>query len=448
MTGVPEAPLGRRRWVIMAPLLCAIACAALSMSLVTVPAPQIASDLSMSDANRAWMIDIYPLSLAVALVAMARLGDRFGRRRVLIGGAAVTALANAGAATASDGALIIAYRGVLGMAGAALIASVVATIGSRFRGRDLAIANGAWVGMVGVGNALGPVLGGTLTDTFGWPSVFVALSVLGVCTVVTAWFLMPDSSVAGRPRWDLLSLLLSGVAIGSIVYGVKTLTQQPLVGVVVGLIGCAALVVFVRRQLASTHPLLDMHLFRIRRLSISAVHIFASASAAGATIYLVSVHLQGQGTHTASEAGLILVALAAGTASGGVIAPRAMTRFSPLVVVRAAVIVQGAGLIVAGLDLVPLPIPLVMIGLGFGAVGTAATTAIFEAATPTRASQAGVIQETSFAVGTGVGIAVFSTIYSAAGAIDSGTAFALALGTAAVTTAGSAFLRAGDSSQS
>lgn len=436
----PTTPSGpSSRWLVLIPLLLGILGSSLSMSLIAVPAPVIAAEVSLSDTGRAWLVDSYPLCLAAGLLFAARLGDRFGRRTVLVIGLGAMALGNAVAMLASAGLVLIITRAITGLAGGAVIASVVATIGTRFRGRDLAIANGAWVATVGAGNALGPVLGGVLTDRLGWRSVFAALVAIASIAALAAIRLLPESRGAGRPGFDPVDLILSGVGLGVIVHAVKRLAAAPVEGTGLLVIGVALLAVFVRRQRRATDPLLDVALFARRRVSVSAIQLLISAAAAGACIYLVSVHLQLAEDRSPSQAGLALVPLALATTAGGLLAPLTHARLGSALVVRIALGVQAAGALATGLGVVPLPAALALVGLGYGAVGTIATTALFEAATPRRAAQAGVIQEIAFAVGTGLGIAAFSTV----AAIDPVLGFRIALVAAAATALGAALLPTG-----
>ncbi len=203
------------RWLVLLPLMLAILGGSLANSMTNTALPKIAAALSVSVGSRAWIVGAFPLALAVTMVAAARLGDHYGRRRLMLAGLAVVAVVNIVPAFVSDGVELIACRAVLGVAGAMILASVVSTIGHTFRGHDLAIANGAWVTVFGVGSAAGPILGGVLTQALGWRSVFLCLSPLAVATAALAWWLMPESMAPGpRARWDVISLALSVTTVG------------------------------------------------------------------------------------------------------------------------------------------------------------------------------------------------------------------------------------------
>ena len=425
----------KSRWLVLLPLLLGILGGSLATSMINTALPRIAADLSVSNGSRAWIVGAYPLTLAVAIVAAARLGDHYGRRRVMLAGLVAVAVINFVAGLSSNGVALIASRAVLGVAGAMILASVVSTIGHTFRGHDLAIANGAWVTVVGVGNAVGPVAGGFLTQAVGWRSVFLCLSPLAVATGALAWWLMPESKAQDpRARWDGISLTLSVATVGGMVYGVQQIQAEPFTGALSLAVGTASTVWFVRRQRRAPNPLIDTSLFRRQGFARSATQILASAATSAACLYLVSLHLQHTLGRTPLQAGLALAPQAAATALGGVLAPLSLRRMTTPAAVRAALVLQGAGLLALAWNDTEVLVPIALVGLGYGTVGTLATTALLEAATPARAAQAGAIQEVAFALGSGAGIAFFSAVADA----DPQSGFFVAMAAAALLTAASA----------
>jgi MFS transporter, DHA2 family, multidrug resistance protein len=342
--------------------------------------------------------DAHPLALAVAVVAAARLGDRYGRRRVMLVGLVAVAVINFVAGLASNGVALIASRAVLGVAGAMILASVVSTVGHTFRGHDLAIANGAWVTVVSAGNAVGPVASGLLTQAVGWRSVFFFLSPMAVATAALAWWLMPESRAQGpRARWDRISLTLPVATVGGMVYGIQQIQAGPFKGALFLAAGAASAVWFVHRQRWTPNPLIDISLFRRPGFARSATQILASAATSAACLYLVSLHLQHTLGRTPLQAGLALAPQAAATAFGGVLAPLSLRRMTTPTAVRAALVLQGAGLLALVWNDTVVLVPIALVGLGYGTVGTLATTALLDAATPSHAAQAGAIQEVAFA---------------------------------------------------
>jgi MFS transporter, DHA2 family, multidrug resistance protein len=425
----------KSRWLVLVPLLLGVLGGGLAISMVNTALPRIAVGLSVSAGSQAWIVDIYPLALAVSLVPAVRLGDRYGRRRMLLSGLVAVALLNIAAALAPDGIALIACRALLGVAGATVLASVVATVGSTFRGHDLAIANGAWVTVAGTGGAVGPAAGGILTQAEGWRWVFGCLSLVAVMAAVSAWWLMPESPARGlRARWDGVGVALSVVTVGGMVYGIQRIAPDPLAGGLFLAAGAAAAAWFVRRQRAAADPLIDLSLLGRAGLARSATQILVSAATAAACLYLVSLHLQHALGRTPLEAGVALVPQAAATALAGILAPASLRWMPAAAAVRVALVIQAAGLLALAGNGSAVFVPIALVGLGYGAVGTLATTALFEAAGPTRSAQAGAIQEIAFAFGSGAGIAVFSAVAS----IGARHGFLLAAAAAALLTAASA----------
>lgn len=429
----------RSRWLVLLPLMLAILGGSLANSMTNTAIPRIAAALSVSQGSRAWIVGAFPLALAVTMVAAARLGDQYGRRRLMLTGLAVVAVVNIVPAFVSNGVELIACRAVLGVAGAMILASVVSTIGHTFRGHELAIANGAWVTVFGVGSAAGPIAGGVLTQALGWRSVFLCLSPLAVATAALAWRLMPESMAPGpRARWDVISLVLSVTTVGGLVYGIQRIAADPLTGALFLAVGAASAVWFVRRQRWLPSPLIDISLFRRPGFARSAIQILVSAATSFACLYLVSLHLQDALARTPLQAGLALAPQAAATALGGVLAPLSLRRMTMLTAVRAALVLQGAGLLALAWSVTGVLVPIALVGLGFGGMGTLASTALFEAATPPHAAQAGAIQEVTFAFGNGAGVAFFGAVAE----ISPSRGFFFAMAVAGLLTAASAVIPA------
>ncbi|MGW7535357.1 MFS transporter [Amycolatopsis sp. NPDC054798] len=420
--------VGPRRGLVLIPLLAGVLGGSLALGMVTTALPRIASELQVPAPARAWIVDGYPLALAVAMIGAARAGDRYGRKRLLLLGLSALAVFNAVAAAATSAALLIVCRGVLGVAGALILAGVVGTIGSLFSGRDLAFANGMWVTVLGAGNALGPVVGGLLTDGPGWRWVFLALVPLAVLTMALAMWLLPETAGQTAAGWDIPSLPWSVVAIGGIVYGLQETTTAPLRGAVFAATGAVAGIVFVRRQLRLREPLLEVRLFLRPGFASAFARIVVSAATAAACLYLVSLELQHAQGRTPIEAGFALAPQAVATAVGGVVAPFSLNWLRSRTSTSIALALQAVGL--AAIPLSHTVFPVALVGFGYGAIGTLATTALFEAATVEHAGAAGATQEAGFAIGAGGGVAVFSTIAN----LSDGTGFAAALIAAAAVT--------------
>lgn len=420
----------------MIPLLLGILIGALAISSVSTALPAIRADLVLSDSGALWLVDVYALSLAATLIVAARIGDAFGRKRIVILGLAGFAVLNVVGGFAQDGMVLIVVRALLGVAEAFVVAGVVATIGAHYQARQRVLAYGLWTATFGAGSALGPVLGGVVTEGPGWRWLLLGSVPLAVLAGALAIWLVPDSRSSRLPSWDVLSIGSSIVALGALVFALHEVLAAPLPAAVAGAVAVATLVFFIRRQRILREPLIDMRLFRVPGFSPAIVRIVASGGVSSATVLLVSLHLQDARGHSAAEAGLAILPQAVAIALGGVLAPLFLRWLSSPTLTVLALIVQGAGLVwlSPGVDLVVLP--LVLVGLGFGITATLAATTLFDVTTEDDAGQVGAIQEVGFALGGGLGIAVLGTIASIVGS----GGFTVALLVAAVAVVAAALL--------
>src|SRR5688500_14152631 len=262
----------RREWTGLAVLT--LPCLLLSMDLTVLylAVPSLSVDLNPSSAQLLWIVDIYGFLIAGSLITMGTLGDRIGRRRLLLIGAAAFGVASTLAAFSTSAEMLIATRALLGVAGATLMPSTLALIRNMFHDphqRTLAIA--VWLNSFMVGGALGPLLGGVMLEHFWWGSVFLLNVPVMVLILALGPFFLPEFRDPSAGRLDLLSAGLSLVAMLSIIYGIKQIAQDgPLVPALLSIVAGAALAVtFVRRQRTLDHPLIDLRLVRDPAFSAS-----------------------------------------------------------------------------------------------------------------------------------------------------------------------------------
>lgn len=414
----------------MVPMLLGVLIGALAISATTTALPAMRSDMHMTDAAAIWIVDIYPLALAVTLVIAARAGDQFGRRTVMMLGLVGFAAFNLIGGMTDSVLVLIIMRALLGASEAMVIASVVSTIGAVFQPGERALAYGLWTATFGAGSAFGPVAGGILAEGPGWRWTLYGGIPLAIIALLLALFLVPNTRTARAPHWDALSIVTSIIALGGLVYALQHVALEPVVAIVVGVIGAAAGVTFVRRQRQLSDPFIDVGLFRIRDFSIAYVRIIAGTGASAATVYLVSLHLQDARGETALTAGFALLPQAIMIAIGGVLAPTLLRWLSSNALTVAALAMQAIGLVWLATDPASLVGALLFAGFGFGLIGTLTAAALFDATHPEQAGQVGAIQEVGFALGSGLGVAVLGTIALVAG--TNGYAVALVTGAALV----------------
>jgi DHA2 family multidrug resistance protein-like MFS transporter len=413
--------VGPRGWAALVVLMLPVLLVSVDNTVLSFALPQIALDLEPTGAQQLWIIDAYPLVLASLLVTMGTLGDRFGRRRMLLLGATGFALVSALAAFAPSAEWLIAARAAMGIFGAMLMPSTLSLLRSIFTDRDqrrLAIA--IWAAMFSAGSALGPIVGGFLLAHFSWGSVFLMAVPVLVPLLVLAPILVPESRDPKPGRIDPLSIALSLGTMVPIVYGIKEIAVHGLSAMVVVLfvVGLGFGALFVRRQLRADTPMLDMRLFRRATFTGALVVNLLSVVALVGFLFFVAQHLQLIAGLSPMQAGIALVpGLVAMIAAGLIVVPISK-RFSPRIVVPAALVLSIGGYVtvavIAGTDsLIAMVLAFVALGIGIGMAETVSNELILSSAPPDKAGAASAVSETAYELGAVLGTAVLGGMLTA-----------------------------------
>ncbi|MEU3979962.1 MFS transporter [Streptomyces sp. NPDC026672] len=428
MTGTlrPAAPAeteGRPdRWLALSVLVLAVLLVAVDATVLGLATPFISEDLGPSGTQLLWIGDVYSFVIAGLLVSMGSLGDRIGRKRVLLGGATAFGAISVLNAYATTPELLILARALLGVAGATLMPATLALIRNIFHDpRERSLAVGVWGATASAGTAVGPVAGGFLLEHFWWGSVFlINLPVMAVLVLVGVRTL-PESRNPAPGPWDLTSVALSLVGVIAVVYAVKeTAAHGPgPAALAVAVLGAAALYGFVHRQLTLPVPLLDMRLFRSRGFSGAVLADLLTVLGMSGLVFFLSQYLQlVQGRHP-FEAGLAELPAAVGAVAAGLVAGRAARRWS----VRAVV---SGGLAAVGLALAALTVlgrstaypalgaALLVVGVGAGLSFTVTADVILSSVPREQAGAASAVSETAYELGAALGIALLGSIVTGA----------------------------------
>lgn len=387
------------------------------MTKVTVALPTLNEALSLGTIESLWTADIYALAAGVVLVPAAVVADRYGRKRLYLLGLGVAIVSAILAGLAPTGAVLIAARVGQGIGSALLIAGTVAIIRVTFPGLQLrALAYGVWTAGFSTGSALGPLLGGGLVDFAQWQWVFwINVPILLVCLIlIAAWMILPESTNPDPPRLDGLSAVLSAVAVGVPIAGLKGLAQPgiPTWLALTGIgVGAVAGVLFAVRQIHLPRPFLDVRLFADRLLAVSAVVIAVTLGVFNGTLYLLTLRYQVVDGLSAVDAGIALIPLAAAMAVGGLLGPLLQRRLTQKHVIVGGLALTAVGsLVLATMPGAGQPVGMTTLGLGSGIVMAIGANAVMSTAPAERTADAGAIQESAFALGGGTGIAVLGVL--------------------------------------
>lgn len=391
---------------------------AVDATVLGLATPFLSEDLKPTGTQLLWIGDVYSFVIAGLLVSMGSLGDRIGRKKLLLTGATAFGLVSVLNAYATSPELMIVARALLGVAGATLMPSTLALIRNIFHdARERSVAIGIWGAAASAGAAVGPVVGGFLLEHFWWGSVFlINLPVMAVLVVVGVK-LLPESKNPAPGPWDLASVGLSLIGIIAVVYAIK---EGAVHGVSWGVgaaavAGVATLAWFVRRQLTLKSPLLDMHLFRNRGFSAAVLADLLTILGLAGLVFFLSQYLQLVQGRRPLEAGLAELPAAIGAVVAGLLAGRAARRFSVRAVVSGGL--AAIGLALGAITLVGqntgyplLGAILLVVGVGAGLAFTVTADVILSSVPKEQAGSASAVSETAYELGAALGIALLGSI--------------------------------------
>ncbi|MET7466934.1 MFS transporter [Nonomuraea sp. NPDC005501] len=427
MTVTQAAPLVRRgarrhpdnRWSILL-LLC------LSLLLITVDAtvlhiavPALTAALEPSAVQLLWIIDVYSLVVAPLLIMFGTLGDRYGRKRLVLGGFVLFGVASAAAAFSPTPLFLILARALLGVGGAMIMPATLSLIRQVFTDRrERAIALGIWSAVAAAGAAVGPLIGGLLVSVW-WGAVFLINVPILLVLLPAAARLLPDSRRDdGRP-WDGLSAVLSVLGILALAFGLKEAGSGSLMpfgaSVAVFLAGAALLVWFVRRQSRLAAPLLEIGLFRSRAFTTGVAGVLLGVFALVGLQLMLAQYLQLVLGDRPPQAAIRMLPLVLSAIAGGLAAAHILPRAG-----MRATMSGGLGLVALsltptltwGVESHPVMLGVCFVGIGFGVQVAllAASDTIMSSVPESRAGGAAAIEETAYELGAGLGVAVLGTI--------------------------------------
>ncbi|MEU1314348.1 MFS transporter [Streptomyces tibetensis] len=423
---VPEA-VHRRRWAILGVLMLSLLIVVLDNSILNVaiktistPAP---TGLGATQSELEWAINAYTLVFAGLLFTAGLLGDRLGRKKVLIGGLAVFGIGSALAAFSGSPGQLIAFRAVMGLGAAFVMPATLAVLMNVFEREEQPKAIGIWAGGVGLAIAIGPITGGVLLDHFWWGSVFlvnVPIVVLGLALML---WLVPDSRDPNPGRVDPVGVVLSVVGLVLLVYGIikggqlADFTDATVLATIGA--GLAVLVAFVVFEKRSDHPSIDVTYFKDKVFSAAIAAIALVFFALMGVTFFSVFYTQSVRGYSPLQTGLLMLPLAAAQL---IFAPRArlvVDRFGNRVTTTAGMAVIAAMLAAfATLDadtpIWILEVIFFLMGTGMAHIMTPVSVVIMQALPREKAGSASALSNTFRQVGGALGIAVLGSVLSTA----------------------------------
>jgi DHA2 family multidrug resistance protein-like MFS transporter len=411
----------RRDWVGLAVLGLPCLLYSMDLTVLNLAVPTITADLDATSAELLWIVDIYGFLVAGSLITMGTLGDRIGRRKLLMIGAAAFAVASIFAAFATSAPMLIVARALLGVAAATLAPSTLSLIRNMFldpKQRGLAI--GIWIACFATGGAIGPLIGGAMLAWFWWGSVFlIAVPVMAVLLVL-APILLPEFRDPDAGRLDLASAALSLVSVLAVIYGMKQVAVGGALGPALAII-LAGLVVgalFVRRQRRLADPLIDLALFRKPAFSASlGINVLGLFAAFGMFVFIAQYFQLVLGM-SPLEAGLWSLPSSVALIVGSIVAPMLASYVRPGYAIAAGFVVSAVGFLILTQLGGPNSLAVLLAGslvfsIGLAPIGALTTDLVVGSAPPERAGAASAISETSFEFGGALGIAVLGSLFTA-----------------------------------
>jgi EmrB/QacA subfamily drug resistance transporter len=416
---VDAAKIQSRRWLILSVLIVCMVVVILDNTILNVALRTIQEDLNASQSQMQWAIDAYVLVFAGMMITFGVLGDRLGRKRVLLFGMLLFGAMSALCSFSQNPTQLVIARGLMGIGAAAVQPQTLSIIQNVFEPRERGKAIGLWAGTSGIAIALGPISGGLLIRYFWWGSVFLINVPFVIVGAIAIWFLVPDSKDPNPGKLDPPGVLLSIAALSLLICGIITggSHNRWIAWDSLGAIGVGALLLalFVVLQWRSTHPTIDIGLFRNRSFSAGAAVLALSVFALMGSTFYVAYFLQAVRGYTPLQAGLALIAVAVAVMIAGPVAARLSARFGPRPIAALGMTIAAMSMVSYSFATATSPqwvIEIAMFGqgTGMGLTLTPATTAVMSSVPRNKAGAGSAVNNTMRQVAAAFGVAILGSL--------------------------------------
>jgi MFS transporter, DHA2 family, multidrug resistance protein len=407
-----------REWIGLAVIALPCIVYAMDLTVLNLAVPSLSAELKPTAAELLWIVDIYGFLAAGSLLIMGTLGDRIGRRKVLLIGSACFGVLSLIAAFSRTPGMLIAVRALLGVAGATMAPSTLSLISNMFRDeREKTFAVSVWVASFSLGGAIGPAIGGLILAHFWWGAVLLAPVPVMLLLLIAGPLLLPEHKIAQAGRLDLLSAVLSVVAVLPIIYGIKLAAEggNPVTALVAAVVGIAFGTWFLRRQARLSDPLLDLALFRRPAVSMAlTIYTFDFFVGFGILI-IVAQYLQLVLGLSPLEAGLWSTPVGFGFVAGSLLTSPALRLMRPAYVLGCGLTMGAVGLGAMALAVHTHSLILIIVGNVVFSIGMAPCTTIIadlivSAAPQEQSGAASALSEMASELGGALGIALLGSL--------------------------------------
>jgi EmrB/QacA subfamily drug resistance transporter len=435
-----------RKWLPLVAICTGTFMLLVDVTIVNVALPDMATDLGTSFSQLQWVVDVYALALAALVLGAGSLADLFGRRRLYLIGLVLFALASLASGLAPDAGFLIAARGLQGIGGAIMFATTIALINTSYEGRDRGTAFGIWGAVVGASAALGPILGGALTE-LSWRWIFFVNLPVCVLAVLLTLSAVQEARQPDAPRPDVPGIVLFTLGAGGVVFGLVRAAADgwgrfeawgPIAG------GLLVLAVWVLVELRQQAPMLDVRLFRSRSFSGIMLGALLLNGAAFTELIYMSLWLQSIGGLSPLQAGCVFIPLSALSFGVAAAAGRVLQTRPPRFVLGGGLLLIGIGALLMALVQADstwrvLVAGLAVLGAGVGMANPTLASAALAAVPRERSGMASGAVNTARQLGFALGVAVLGSVFTArAASVLAGSGVPDASGTASALTAGQA----------
>ena len=417
-TKTTDMMTSKKRWTALVVLAVSLFVVTMDMTILIMALPELVRELEPSGTQQLWIVDIYSLVLAGFIIPLSAFADKWGRKKALLTGFALFGLVSLAIFFAESAEFVIAIRFLLGIAGALIMPTTLSMIRVIFENpKERATALAVWSIVSSIGAVFGPIIGGALLEQFSWHSAFL----INVPFVIIAIVLLPESKLSKEKShsWDIPSTILSIAGMIGLVWSIKEFSKEGLADIipwVVIVLAITMIVIFVKRNLSSSDPMLDVRLFKKRSFSAGTIAAFMTMFAMTSVLLLASQWLQVVEELSPFKAGLYLLPMAIGDMVFAPIAPGLAARFGPKIVLPSGIGIAAIGMFIMyffGHPLSYSTMALALILVGAGTASLAVASALIMLETPTsKAGNAAAVEESMYDLGNVFGVAVLGSLSS------------------------------------